>query len=393
MVPQLPPEVWRLVFTQLSSEVSQAKRRKLEDRIARRFIGKFREFNAGSRASKALANLGKVSRRFAALAQPELFRTYEPVVRHSFKTPHRFGFLETVLARPDLAACVREIHLGNLSLGHRPAYCKRLYLQMAAALGVDPSLLRPGYEGLGEECLPLLAILLTPNVEVLSVRMQELPDAMDLLERSQAMGAVKPLERVRDLTLHGRNDESNPFELCRLFPLLALTPNVTTLRLANCNLTRIPATEPSQQRRLRRHVPRGLKTLEIWHGCFEHESTGVLLAHLAHLETFVYRSRGFRGPHAPGARARAREVTAKQLMRHLLPSRDTLRDVQMCWGRPWEDRPDESARVARDDFAEFPYLRGDTGLRRYASGFGRYESGSVWIQESEPPGTPISGEE
>ncbi|KAK8035714.1 F-box domain protein [Apiospora marii] len=338
MVPQLPPEIWCLVFGQLSSEVSQAKRRKLEDRIHRRFIGKFREFDAGSGARKALANLGKVSRRFAALAQPELFRTYEPVNRRLSKTsPPRFGFLETVLARPNLAACVREIHLGDVSDDFRPAHHRRLFLQMAAALGLDPVLLQPVYEHSSAECLPMLAVLLTPNLELLSVRLQELPDAMDILERIEATGAAKPLERVRDLTLQSRDDKLNPFELRRFFPLLALTPKITTLRLVNCNLTWDLDTQPNQEQRLRRYLPRGLQTLEIWHSCMQHESMGILLAHLSSLETFVYRSREYWSSATAGANARSREVTAKQLMRHLLPSQDTLRDIEMSWDRPYEE--------------------------------------------------------
>lgn len=206
----------------------------------------------------------------------------------------------------------------------------------------------------------------------MSVRLPELPEAMGYLEQIIAMGAANPWKRVRDLTLLSQKNENSSFELCRFFPLLTLTPNVTTLRLAYCNLAWIPDTQPNQERRLRRYVPRGLKTLEIWQICIQHESMGILLAHLTNLETLVYYSR----EDLASAEARYREVTAKQLMHHLLPSKATLRKVRMVW------HTHDSALVTRDDFAEFLYLRDDTGL-------GAYDGGAVQIEEHELPDTQI----
>ncbi|KAK7968858.1 hypothetical protein PG988_007931 [Apiospora saccharicola] len=383
MVPQLPPEIWRLVFTQLSSEVSRAKRRILE----RQVIGIptiTNDWNARRRVTKALMNLCQVSRGFGALAQPELFRLYEPVDGKLSNTlPQYISFLQTILARPDLADCVREVHLGRLGHFIRSSHGRRTYRQMALCLRFDAADLRPVGNRSSAEGLHMLAMLLTRNIEVMSARMQQLPDAMGFLEQITAMGVAKPLERVRDLTLQSRGDEfsnfelcsiepCNNFELCRFFPLLALTPNVTRLCLVHCDITWIPYGQPHQRRRLEKYVPRGLKTLEIWHSCIQHESMGILLAHLTNLETFVYYTRKCwnAGTTATYANARGREVTAKQLVHHLLPAKDTLKNLRLCWHKPHqylngEDLGDDPARVTEDDFAEFACLRDDTGFRGY----------------------------
>ncbi|KAK8140070.1 hypothetical protein PG984_000136 [Apiospora sp. TS-2023a] len=357
MVPQLPPEIWRLVFVQLSSEASGDTRERLNDFIT---YG-YGDVYTGSMGTRTLWRLCKVSRGFAALAQPELFRVYEPVNAHtSSALPRHVSFFQTILARPDLAAYVREIYLCSATFIEKSPCANGIYQQMATRLGLDAAVLRPKDNGSSVEGLYMLAVLLMPNVEVLWVKAPLLPKAPapGFLEQIRTLSVVKPLERLRDLTLE--RDRGIPtLQLSHFFPLLALTPNITALRLDHCTLDCVPDGEPGQTRRLQQYVknmPRGIKTLEIWHSFVPHETMGALLAHLNSLETFHYK---------PGGTWRVRdlsgptpdEVSPMQLLDHLRHSQDTLQEVRISFRESvlFSNKGDGS--LTETNFADFPCLR------------------------------------
>lgn len=117
MAPQLSPEIWHLVFFQLSLEAALIQRTEIETEDLRRARSEFpgyRPHFGYNPPATALLDLCRVSRGFAALAQPQLFRWYDAGFwRRLSKNGHLLFLDGAVLANPRLALWVQEAHLDD----------------------------------------------------------------------------------------------------------------------------------------------------------------------------------------------------------------------------------------------------------------------------------------
>ncbi|KAK8140071.1 hypothetical protein PG984_000137 [Apiospora sp. TS-2023a] len=369
MAPKLSPEIWHLVFLQLSLEAAQIEREEVKAvnpadlRRARRQNLLFLDRRSRNPPARALLDLCLVSRGFAALAQPLLFRRYDSGFWRRLAKPAHLLFLgEAVLTNPGLGRHVREAHLDDDTQLHdtelpgdvvfdATRYAEWLWSRMASRLGFDGQVFPCPSTAYGGTVafFSLLSVLFFPELEVLWVDMASPSRALGFLGRLGTLGVTRPLERLRDLTLQYTED-SLSFELSVYFPLLALAPNLTTLHLVRCELAWDPDPEAERNRGLKRAIPQGITTLEIRQSYFGDESAGLLLQHFRSLRRFVYYSRHRRDRD---------EVTFREFRRHLPPSRDTLEEIELHYWTTLLGGHEVCERVnqLRDEVPEFPALR------------------------------------
>ncbi|KAK8055003.1 hypothetical protein PG993_000230 [Apiospora rasikravindrae] len=375
VLPQLPPEIWRHICNQLTDDNYRLIGTELAD-----LLNKHVSIHDHLRAKNALAALSLVSKSIGEMALHARFKCFHM----DFSGDRRvfLKFLRRVLDDPRLAACVKELSVYDWICIKHPANPRSdeadaaaTYARMAARLGVDTAAFPFDVKELSPHRNPagrvpgiiLLTLPLLPNLGILRVGIGRERRPFELLRRLRASGVVRPFERVRDLTLASDGDGYG-INLTRFSPLLALCPNVATLRLVEC--TGFDLRERDFVRAVRESMPRRIRALEVRDSRFDDRSMNVLLACVVGgsggdgdgssrgLERFYYRSE--RASCEPPA---VREVTPKQLARQLLRAKATLREIELDYSDPGRERQDDgdseeyrTRLTVADDFAEFPVL-------------------------------------
>ncbi|KAK8140069.1 hypothetical protein PG984_000135 [Apiospora sp. TS-2023a] len=356
--PPLPLEIWRIICDQLAednfrgSDGTYSDNRDCQLRPAR------------TKARQALKALCRVSWGIAKMAQAALFKCYHMGDHQERRT--FIQYLGAVLDSPRLAGYTKELVLDEPVFpgykGYKRELCPLLttkaefaaaYARVAARLGFDESRFPLDFMEQGElqprstARLPstlLLAPALLPNLERLGIGMTSKQGRpFKLLQQLHALGVVEPFWRVKELTLKFYLWEAPTIVLTRLAPLLALVPNLTTLRLYA-----FPGLDAADQgfiEVVREGMPPGLHTLEVRDGYLEDHTVDALLRCCpSGLERFVYVSTVVR-PDFPQLGA---EVTPRQLVRRLLArSGDTLRAVELDYS---EERDRHRERGNSEDY-------------------------------------------
>ena len=327
---------------------------------------------------ETLLDLCRVSKGVARVAQPVLFRTYDFGEGLNDGKKH-LRFLRSVLDNPRLAAAVRVVMFDHWISDIEPHKDElvELYGRVAARLGFDADAFPVELDfdedeygvltrvpGIMQLLLPLL-----PNLRCLSVTTRHEEHALELLRDLREASVLKPFAAVEHLTLcHG--DTADGFIMLDCAPLLALTPNVTTLNLHRCCAAGPTdgGTDSEEQKAvvltnvLQRCMPAGITTLNLDHCNFEHPDLRALLASCPHLERFHYYSGG------AIVDTENHEVNNRQLIASLAPAKATLRRIELDFEHSFrfagafdglynegeEDRDDDELTQA--SFAGFPSL-------------------------------------
>ncbi|KAK6849286.1 hypothetical protein PG995_013119 [Apiospora arundinis] len=361
--PHLPLEIWRIVCEKLTADNFCAIGSEFDREMIDDWECDYYE------ARKSLSVLCGVSRGIAEVAQAALFKCYYMDEKGDRGT--HLKFLRAILDSPDrLATYVREVRLENFVYSETreerlgvdpnlylfgipndfPGYWAEetasMYARLAARLGFDTAdipfnpddLVRREAQARGVPAVIVLSLPLLPNLEVLRIMLGFEKHGFKLLQQLRAIGV-----RVRGL-IDGELDWSaigNGFFLTRFAPLLALTPNVATLRLDWCGGfdPEEPDTDPVQT--MRECMPPGVKALELRRSRLDDRDMGIVL-NCCHpgLERFRYQS---------GCPEKASvEVTPRQLVRHLLRFKATLKEVEFDYSLPSRGRFD--ANDSRDEY-------------------------------------------
>lgn len=255
-----------------------------------------------------LLALCKVSKGVAQVAQPVLYRTYDFGEGLDDGKKH-LRFLRSILNNTRLAAAVRVVMLDHWVSDIEPHKDKlvEVYGRIAARLGFNTEVFPVGLgfeeteHGLPVRMPAIIQLLLPllPNLRCLSVTTRHEDHALELLGNLHAVGILEPFASVERLSLsHG--DTEMGFTLLDCGPLLALTPNVTTLHLMQCcgvSSDNGGADNEAQKaavltNALQRCMPAGIKTLNLNYCNFEHRDLRALLASCPRLERFRYISGG-----------------------------------------------------------------------------------------------------
>ncbi|KAK8032104.1 hypothetical protein PG990_001838 [Apiospora arundinis] len=350
--PHLPLEIWRIVCEKLTADNFCAIGSEFDREMIDDWESDYHE------ARKSLSVLCGVSRGIAEVAQAALFKCYYMDEKGDRGT--HLKFLRAVLDSPDrLATYVREVRLENFVYSET----------REERLGVDPNLYLfgipndfPGYWA--EETASIYARLAAR----LGFDTADIPFNPDDLVRREAQARGVPavivlslpllpnLERVRGF-IDGELDWSaigNGFLLTRFAPLLALTPNVATLRLDWCGGFDPEEPDSNPVQTMRECMPPGMKALELPRSRLDDRDMGMILNCCnAGLERFRYQS---------GCPEKASvEVTPRQLVRHLLRFKATLKEIELDYSLPSrgrfdadDNREEYEMRLTKEiHFAEF----------------------------------------
>ncbi|KAK7954312.1 hypothetical protein PG988_015006 [Apiospora saccharicola] len=363
---QLPLEIWGIVCEQLADENYRQPGNPTSMLMD----------NPASRRDTLLA-LCRVSKGVAQVAQPVLFRTYDFGEGMNNGKKH-LRFLRNILDNPRLAAAVRIVMLDHWVCDIEPHKDElvEVYGRIAARLGFDAGAFaveldfEENEHGLPTRVPAIIQLLpaLLPNLRYLSVTTRHEDDALELLGDLRKAGVLKPFASLEHLTLrHG--DTEMGFTLLDCGPLLALTPNVTTLHLMQCRgVSSDDGGADSEEQKavvltnaLQRCMPTGLKTLDLDCCNLEHRDLRALLANCPHLERFHYYSGGSIVDDAN------REVSNRQLVASLAPAKATLRRVELNFEHSYRELDDDDDDDGEDNedadeltqasFAEFPVLK------------------------------------
>ncbi|KAK8035231.1 hypothetical protein PG993_010226 [Apiospora rasikravindrae] len=363
MTSRLPLEIWGLVCEQLADE----NFREPGDPTST-LVGNNAE------ARRALRALCEVSRGIAHVAQPALFRTYDFGEGLNDGKKH-VRFLRSVLDNARLAASVRAVVLDHWIHEIDADEQAEMYGRLADRLGFDTAVYPLGeLERVGEHGLPqrvptviLLLLPLLPNLQYLTMTTRHEEHALEFLGRLHRAGTIRPFASVVQLGLcHG--DTEMGFDVLTNGPLLALTPNVTTMRLTQCRGVGSDEADDNgqaMQRKLQQCMPPGVRNLSLDYCNLEHPDLRALLACCPRLERFSYSSGGCSVDEAN------REVSNRRLVAALAPAKATLRRVALDFDYASreldeddddEDDEDEDGDDANKDelthesFADFPVL-------------------------------------
>ncbi|KAK8058488.1 hypothetical protein PG994_008936 [Apiospora phragmitis] len=336
MTPPLPLKIWGVVCEQLADE----NFRKPGDPT-----GMLTRNPADGR--RTLLALCEVSRGIAQVAQPVLFRTYDFDDGRNDGKRH-LRFLRSILDNQRLASYVQAVILAHWINEIDADELAEVYSRIAARLGFDTGEHGPE-DGIGiPERIPAILLLLLPllpNLKCLAVTTRHEEHALELLGRLHQAGVIEPFASVVHLGLrHG--DTEMGFDLLANSPLLALTPNATTLRLNQCRGVSSHEGDDDDgkvaQDMLQRCMPRGIKNLDLDYCNLEHLDVKALLACCPLLERFRYWSGGACVHEAN------REVRNRQLVASLAPAKATLRRVELDFGMS-DREPDDSDDDGDDD--------------------------------------------
>ncbi|KAK7967196.1 F-box-like domain-containing protein [Apiospora aurea] len=359
MTPRLPLEIWGVVCEQLADE---------NFREPGEPTGVLVGNNAAAR--QTLLTLCEVSKGLARVAQPVLFRTYDFGEGRNDGKKH-VRFLRSILDNPRLAASVRAVMLDHWVHDLDKDEQAAMYGRIADRLGFDTGafpldeLEEDGPHGLPQRVPTIILLLLPllPNLTHLTVTTRHEEHALEILDRLHRTGAIQPFASVVQLGLsHG--DTELGFDMLTNAPLLALTPNVTTMRLVQCRgVGSDEADDESQaaaQRKLQQCMPRGVRNLSLDYCNLEHADLRALLAYCPRLERFSYSSGGALVDDA------SREVSNRRLVVALAPAKATLRRVELDFTNANrepddddddDDQDDDQDELTQESFADFPVLQ------------------------------------
>ncbi|KAK8004212.1 acyl-CoA N-acyltransferase [Apiospora arundinis] len=290
---------------------------------------------------ETLKTLCKVSKGIAQVAQSVLFRWYNMTMFNGGK--RHLLFLRSILDSPRLAASVREVEIEDNIEVLDEEERTRIYGRIADRLGFDTNTfpLATQQEEADERevsqttpAIILLLLPLLPNLTYLTITGRHEDRSYDVLSRLHQVGHIKPLASVTQLGLH-YNDTEMGFDLYLDSPILALTPNATTLNLSMCCGVGVDG--------------------EFIDGNNddEDEEGAALLACCPRLERFSYYSGG-----AVVSEANE-EVDGHQVVAALAASaRATLKMVALDFQYSMHeyDDEDEKEEIAQDSFAGFTVL-------------------------------------
>ncbi|KAK8065869.1 hypothetical protein PG997_012616 [Apiospora hydei] len=327
-------------------------------------------------ARQTLLTLCEVAKGIARVAQPVLFRTYDFGEGRNDGKKH-VRFLRSILDNPRLAASARAVMLDHWVHDIDKDEQVEMYGRIADRLGFDTGafpldeLEEDGPHGLPQRVPTIILLLLPllPNLQYLTVTTRHEEHALEILARLHRAGAIQPFASVAQLGLC-HSDTELGFDLLTNAPLLALTPNVTTMRLMQCRGVGSDEADndddkgqATAQRKLQRCMPRGVRNLSLDYCNLEHPDLRALLACCPRLERFAYSSGGSIVDDAN------REVSNRRLVAALAPAKATLQRVELDFANAWrepddddddgdddDDQDDDQDELTEESFAEFPVL-------------------------------------
>ncbi|KAK8032287.1 hypothetical protein PG990_002021 [Apiospora arundinis] len=356
---QLTLEIWGVVCDQLSKENFRPPGSSEVKCDIRKLLS----------SRETLKTLCKVSKGIAQVAQSVLFRWYNMTMFNGGK--RHLLFLRSILDSPRLAASVREVEIEDNIEALDEEERTRIYGRIADRLGFDTNTfpLATQQEEADERevsdttpAIILLLLPLLPNLTYLTITGRHEDRSYDVLSRLHQAGHIKPLASVTQLGLH-YNDTEMGFDLYLDSPILALTPNATTLNLSMCCGVGVDGefidgnnddedeegAVPLQQS----CIPPSLRHLHLDYCNLGHRHLKALLACCPRLERFSYYSGG-----AVVSEANE-EVDGHQVVAALAASaRATLKMVALDFQYSVHeyDDEDEKEEIAQDSFAGFTVL-------------------------------------